>query len=319
MTPPSLPRPGRAVLALLLVTVLWGWTFLWMKQATGAVDAALGPAGAVAGVSLFMTLRFGLAALLLPLLVPPARRHLDGAAWRGGLILGALLLAGFLLQMFGLRGVSPPVSAFLTSLYVLFTALLHAAHARRAPGWPLFLGVLLATFGGAYISGPPQVSFDAPEWLTVACAAIFAVHILATDAVTRRVRPLPVSTTTFAWVALGSALVFAAGMLRDGAPSASALLGLLRRPDFWAPLLLSSTLATVVALTLMNQFQRDLPPVRAAILYALEPVWASIFSIALGRETPNLWLFAGGAALLLGNLVAELGPWLKNQRSAAAG
>lgn len=291
-----------------MVTLIWGGTFLWMKQATDEVDRRLGPSAAVAGVGLFMSLRFGLAALLLPLLVPAARCRRAPAVWRGGLLLGVLLLGGFLLQMFGLRGVSPPVSAFLTSLYVLFTALLHAAAERRAPGWTLLLGVALATFGGAYISGPPQLGFGAAEWLTVACAVVFAAHILATDAVTKRVPPLPVSTTTFAWVALGSLAVLGLGLLGDEAPRLGALLGLLGRWDFAFPLVCSSLLATVVALSLMNQYQRDLPPVRAAILYALEPVWASIFAIALGRATPHFWLFAGGSALLLGNLVAELGP-----------
>jgi drug/metabolite transporter (DMT)-like permease len=71
-------------------------------------------------------------------------------------------------------------------------------------------------------------------------------------------------------------------------------------------MLLSSILATVVALSLMNMFQRDLDPVRAAILYALEPVWAALVAIAAGMEHADPWLWIGGAALLAGNLIAEL-------------
>jgi drug/metabolite transporter (DMT)-like permease len=56
----------------------------------------------------------------------------------------------------------------------------------------------------------------------------------------------------------------------------------------------------------MNFFQRDLPPVRAAILYALEPIWASMVALSIGQTEPTLWLYIGGGALLLGNLVAEL-------------
>ena len=50
-----------AAVAILLVTLLWGWTFVWMKQAVLASERTLGPAGLTAGVGLFMTLRFGLA------------------------------------------------------------------------------------------------------------------------------------------------------------------------------------------------------------------------------------------------------------------
>src|SRR5204863_7096950 len=102
----SAARRKKAVLAILLVTFFWGWTFIWMKQAVTASGRILGPAGSTAGVGLFMTLRFGLAAALLAAW-PAARRGLDAGAWRAGLLLGALLLAGFLFQMAGLEGVSP--------------------------------------------------------------------------------------------------------------------------------------------------------------------------------------------------------------------
>ena len=73
-------------------------------------------------------------------------------------------------------------------------------------------------------------------------------------------------------------------------------------------MLLASLLATVLALTLMNTYQRELDPVRAAILYAIEPVWASVVTIGLGHETIGFWLLAGGGALIAGNLIAELAP-----------
>ena len=140
------PRARQATLALLVVTVLWGFTFVWMKEALLASELHLGAAGGVAGVGLFMSLRFGLAALAMAL-VPAVRRGLTPGVWLGGLWIGALLLTGFLLQMFGLQGVSAPVSAFLTSLYVVFTALLVARRPGHRPSVTLIVGALLATAG----------------------------------------------------------------------------------------------------------------------------------------------------------------------------
>lgn len=310
------PRRLRAVLAILAVTVLWGWTFVWMKQAVLASERVLGRDGLVAGVGLFMTLRFGIASLVLAAL-PAARRGLDGGAWRGGLLLGALLLGGFLLQMFGLQGVSPPVSAFLTSLYVLFTALLLWLRWRRPVGRWLLAGAALATFGAGFIGGPPQLTFGAAEWLTVGCAFVFAVHILATDVVTRRHAPLPATLASFVWVTLGSAATLLVGLLAFDGAAAADLVDLARARDFAVPMLLASLLATVLALSLMNLFQRELDPVRAAILYAIEPVWAALVAIALGLAAADAWLWIGGTALLLGNLAAELGPLLGVRRPAA--
>jgi drug/metabolite transporter (DMT)-like permease len=295
------------VLALLAVTVIWGWTFVWMKQCISAGESVLGPNGHAAAIGLFLFLRFGAAALLLPACFPAARRILTREVGLGGLVIGGLILIGFVLQMFGLREVSPPVSAFLTSLYVLFTALIGAAIERRAPKISLLGGALLATFGAAYIGGPPQLTFGLAEWLTVGCAFVFAVHIFATDRITSRTPPLPVSTVTFATAALGGLALLCAGILAPEGPSWRETLALTREPAFVVPLALSTVIATVVAITLMNLFQREIDPLRAAILYAIEPVWASIFAIASGLDTANFWLWVGGGALLLGNLVAEVG------------
>ena len=307
------PRTRQATIALLLVTVLWGFTFVWMKQALLTSERHLGAAGIVAGVGLFMVLRFGLAALLM-FVLPSVRRGLTGGVWLGGLWIGGLLLAGFLLQMFGLQGISAPVSAFLTSLYVVFTALLVSRRPGHRVSATLVVGAVLATLGAGFIQGPPQLSFGPAEWLTVGCAFVFALHILATERVTRRHAPLPVTFTTFACVTLGSLVTLAIGMAGDG-PDLASIGRLALDPSFAQPMLLSSFLATTLALSLMNTYQRELEPVRAAILYAVEPIWATLVAIGLGQAEAGFWLAVGGGSLLLGNVIAELGPLLAARRA----
>ncbi len=297
-------RKRRAMWALLLVTLLWGWTFVWMKEVMVVGARHMGEAGPWPVILLFMTLRFGLAAGLAPLVLRGSVRKMDRGTWSDGTILGLVLLLGFLAQMWGLQRVTPSVSAFLTSLYVLFTLLLTVAAKRRMPGRALIFGVALATFGAGFISGPPQVHFGPGESATVACAVLFAIHILVTDRVTKRRHPASISLASFTVVGVLSGLglgVVVAGGGGDGLGALMADAGFLR------PLLLSSLLATLLALGLMNQFQRDLAPVRAAVLYALEPVWTAIIALGLGFDEPRLWLWIGGGALITGNLVAELG------------
>ena len=56
----------------------------------------------------------------------------------------------------------------------------------------------------------------------------------------------------------------------------------------------------------LNLYQKTVSPVHAAIIYALEPVWAAMFSLFMGLEGDfTFWLPLGAAALLLGNLVIE--------------
>ncbi len=299
-------RRTRAVIALFSVTILWGCTFVWMKQSLNAAERVLGHPGGAPVVVLYVGIRFGLAAVVLALW-PRARRALDRGAWRGGAVLGGILFSGFLLQMLGLENVTPPVSAFLTSLYVVFAALISAWMHRARPHLPFLIGVALATFGAGFIEGPPHLSFGTAEWLTVASAFIFAIHIIATDRITKANVPVAVTLAMFVCTAAFSVCALPLAMMRAGAPASTELLALLRDAGFALPLLLSTLFATVLALTLMNQFQRELDPVRAAILFALEPIWTTLIAMAAGFGRPGFWLWIGGGALLAGNLVAEWG------------
>jgi drug/metabolite transporter (DMT)-like permease len=300
----------RALFALLIVTIIWGWTFSWMKEAidTAALVVKDGPSFVV---GLFMVVRFGLAAVLMPVLVPGARKGwCTRAVWRDGGILAAFLLGGFLLQMFGLQGVDPAVSAFLTSLYVAFTAVMMGLMERKLPGKVALMGVMVVTIGAAFISGPPQLSFDLPEWLTVLCAVLFAGHIVATDRVTRRSPPLAVAWISFIWVTMGSAVLLAYGWLPRPDIGLDQVVHLMTTPGFVRPAVLAGVLGSLVALTLLTYFQKFLTPVRAAILYSLEPVWAAIIAVTLGQTALDSWLLFGGGLLLVGNLWMEIWPRL---------
>jgi drug/metabolite transporter (DMT)-like permease len=292
----------------LLVVVIWGWSFVWIKDALDASSAILGAGHDAVSVGLFVGLRFGLAALLLPLFLPPARAIAARPLWRGSFVLAALMGGGFFLQTFALVDISPAVSAFLTSLYVAFTALLGRLLHHKRLGLALAIGVACATLGGGFISGPPQLHFDLPEWLSVGCALMFAGNILATDHFTRRLPPLPLTTLSFLWVTLFSIIILLFGMTSADAPAWSLLGQLILSPAYAWPLLLCTLLGTVFALSAMNQFQRVLDPVRAAVLYGLEPVFTAIIAVSLGIEDLSFWLVFGGVAVFSGNIIAELGP-----------
>jgi drug/metabolite transporter (DMT)-like permease len=118
---------------------------------------------------------------------------------------------------------------------------------------------------------------------------------------------MPVTLTSFAWVTLASVAWLLVVELDAESPGPRELAALIADPSFARPLVLSSVLATVIAISLMNLYQRDLEPVRAAVLYALEPIWAAVAGIAAGTDEWNGYLWVGGGLLLAGNLVAEIG------------
>ena len=297
---------NKATGALFVVTIIWGWTFVWLKQALDASKDHVMTDDPTGVSLLFVCIRFSLAAILLPLFIKESRAKLkDRGVWSGGLILALFMLGGFVFQMMGLDGITPAVSAFLTSLYVIFTALIMVFWKKKFPSVMVLVGVLLATFGAGYIQGPPELHFDLAEWLTILCALLFAGHIIAIDMITKRVSPMSVSFTSMLLCALICMIMLCFYLMIK--PGELPLVELMTQADFLIPLLLSSVFGSFIALTLVNYYQKYLDPIRASILYALEPVWATVFAIGYSMESFTFWLVLGGSSLLIGNIIAEIG------------
>ena len=288
---------------LLVVTSVWGATFIWMKQALNQLQPEIEAYGSNRVVGVLVAARFAIAALVMVIFFPKARAALrDKEQWKGGALLGGVMLVGFVTQMIGLDEINPAVSAFLTSLYVVFTALITIFMMKSQPSRVLMFGVLLATFGAGFIQGPPHLTWGFGEVMTVVCAVFFALHIIYTQRITQAMDPVGVTQTSFAVVALGAVAMVL-------------LLGGGRSIEEWRFIFADGVLIPVLCLgiggsffclLLLNMYQRYLHPIQAAIIYALEPVWATTYGLGLGLVDWSGWILIGGGALFLGNIVVEL-------------
>ena len=293
----------KATWGLFAVTLAWGATFIWMKQAMNALQPEIAMYGRTPVVAALVGGRFFIAFVALFIISKEARSSLQSPElWKGGSILGGILLVGFITQMIGLDSITPSTSAFLTSLYVVFTALITTKITGQRVTQTMFFGVALATFGAGFIEGPPHLSWGWGEILTVICAFFFALHIIYTQQITQRMNPIGVTSTSFLVVTLGSlGMVFLTG----GKSTLDTLSVVLDEGAIF-PLLCLGLFGSLFALLLLNLLQRFLHPVQAAIIYALEPVWATMFALGLGMTSWTAWIAVGGGALLAGNLMVEL-------------
>ena len=112
--------------------------------------------------------------------------------------------------------------------------------------------------------------------------------------------PIAVSQISFIIVGIG-ALGF--GLISAGEIS---ILQLILHDGVLLPLLLLSLFGTLVCLLVLNFFQKYFHPTHAAIIYAFEPVWATIYGIQVGLVDVSGWLWVGGLAILIGNILVEL-------------
>ncbi len=271
-----------------------------MKQAMNSLDAEITQYSTTAVVGVIVSARFFIAFVALIPFSSTARTALVSKEdWQGGLILGGLMLAGFVLQMIGIDSVSPSVSAFLTSLYVVFTAILSIKISDRKPTRMMIVGVVLATFGAGFIDGPPHIVWGRGELLTVACALFFALHIIYTDRITKKLNPIAVTSTSFLVLVLGAGII---AVIAGG--------GLMVFESAWQngvilPLLCLGLFGSLACILMLNIFQKHLNPTHAAIIYSFEPVWATLYGWQQDMVDISIWL-AMGLLLLLGNIIVEL-------------
>ena len=275
------------LLALLLVTVVWGTTFPAMKLLSADLAALH-----------IIALRFGLATVvLLPLLW-----GMRAAEWRWGLLLGGLNFVAFWLQIEGLALTSSNRNAFVTGLNVLMVPLLAWAVLRRPLGWPIWAACALA-LAGLRLMFYEDSAWNVGDSLTLASALFFAIFILTLEACALRNRQQPLRSTRLAagvslamWA--GSALALAAqGGLGQMVVQAQALTA-----GAWLSLLYLALAASVGVVVLQAWGQQRVDATRSAIVYGLEPVFAALTAWLWIGERMGLLAIAG-AALLVGALV----------------
>ncbi|MFZ5468730.1 MAG: DMT family transporter [Myxococcota bacterium] len=277
--------PGlKADALLVLITAFWGVTFVVVKDALNDADAFS-----------FLAMRFAVGGIAASAI---ARRTLfDRGAWHAGLLLGVLLFVGYAFQTFGLSLTTPSRSAFLTGLAVVLVPFAALLVFRRMPKAPALLGVALAA-GGLYLltGGLSGGGTRLGDGLTVGCAIAFCFHIVLTERFAPG-RPVVAMVAWQLWVtALLSALCLPFSQARI----------------HWTGSLLSAILAcgifaSALAISLQTWAQRRTTAVRAALIFALEPVFAALLSVGLGRETLGLVEGMGGVLIVLGVVCAEVG------------
>lgn len=303
----TVARAKLAVPVLLIVCLIWAGAFIGLEIGAQPLhEVGLGEFRFEIA-ALFLAVRFTLAAVLMPIVLPSGVRKLNRYNWLAGGLLGLGFSAHLLTQLVGMgfADMEPGKAAFLTALFVVFAPLLAFVFLRRRPRLGVLIGIPLAILGVAYIGGPPSAGLSLAAWLNIAAAAIYGAQIVLTDVVTRRgdtnaqTQAMIVVCALTCWIAFGVSPRAAEFVALPGFTEA------LADPRFWLSELYLAIISTVIALALVNRWQREVSPNHAAILFTSTPVFATLMSIVAGEETVTAWLFFGAGMILLANLSAQ--------------
>ena len=267
---------SRAEGVLIGLTVIWGSTFVIGKIVLQNMSPLQMIAFRFTISSVFFLVFFSRR------LFPLNRRQI----LRGG-ILGIFLFLGFLAQTVGLTLTTASKSAFITGMSVVFVPLLQVIIERRAPKVGNIAGVAVVSAGLWLLTSPSGSSFNAGDALTLLCALLFAIYIVYIDVVAHDMSAMQL---TFLQMATNAILALAATLAFD------TLVAVLYLTVF----------ATILTTFLQTRFQKETTPTRAAIIFTIEPVVASVSAAIVLGEQVGLGGAVGGGLIIGGVLLSEL-------------
>lgn len=276
----------RADLSLVLVAMFWGTSFVVVKDALSVVPPFW-----------LIFLRFVFASVAVGLMFPGVWRTLDRWILRAAAIVGLCLFAGFSLQTLGLQWTTPAKSAFITGCAVLLVPLFSRLLFGRTIPRPVLAGAFLALCGIYLLARPDDLTrINLGDLLTFGCAVAFAFHIISIGYFARRVpyQALAVLQIFFTGLmALPFALAFEVPGLDYGIP-------------VFASVLYLGIFCSALAFLIQTHAQQYTTEARTALIFALEPVFAAIFSVAVYQERLEWVEWLGGALIVAGVLMAEV-------------
>ena len=280
----------KADLAILSITVIWGSSFVLMKNTVH-----------VMGVFAYLTMRFAVAAAILAILFHKPMRTVKPVNVFHGFIIGVFLAAGMSLQVTGLKFVSASTSAFVTGMNVVMVPILSALILRKRPPLEAVAGVLMATAGLFILTGGCSESWNLGDTLTVICAFCFSLQIIFIDKFNAHTDPRQTSVIQMVTATLlyGSIWFF----FEPGKVCLTWPVTLV--------VLYTGALGTAFAFAVQTIAQGYTSPTRTALIISCEPVFGALFAFVVPgtdgtTETLTLAMVAGSLLILGGTLLSEL-------------
>ena len=170
-------------LALLGTTIIWGSSFIILKNTLNSLPTLW-----------ILAFRFSGAALIMALAANRQLKTLDRRAFKYGLAMGAALYCAYTLQTYGLLYTTPGKNAFLTATYCVIVPFLWWAFFKKRPDRYNVAAALVCIAGMALVSLEGDLSLGLGDALTMCCGLFYALHIIVRSRGLEKYAVLPLTT-----------------------------------------------------------------------------------------------------------------------------
>lgn len=261
-------------LLLILAALIWGFAFVPQKLGGDAI-----------GNFTFNCVRSFLGGLvLIPVILlmdrnNPEKKSVDKKGLLiGGMCCGIMLFLGSSLQQIGLNsGADAGKAGFITALYMVIVPFFGLFIGKKLS--PLvILSVVIAVIGMYFLCISGDLSMAFGEYMVLACAPFFALHILVIDHFVQKHDGVKLSCIQF----FTCGILSVPFMLIFNNPVVSDIISV------WPSLFYTGFLSSGVAYTLQIVGQKNMNPTVASILLSLESVFAVLGGMLLLNEALSI-------------------------------
>ena len=287
-----------AKLALLLATLIWGSSFIIMKDALDDITTYY-----------LLAIRFTGAFVLLGIVFWKKWKHINKDVIIVGFIMGTALIAAYAFQTFGLMDTTPGKNAFLTAGYCILVPFLFWGIAGSRPDKFNVIAAVLCIVGIGLVALDDNLSVGRGDLLTLVCCVFYALHIVVSAKFTRTMDVMLLTIGQFFFAAMWS---WALAFLFEPPLIVSEM-----STEIWMVLGYLCVFATAGALGLQTFGLKYTSPSAGALILSLESVFGVIFSIMVGAEDVTARLLIGFAVIFFAIVVSETKlEFLQNKKTA---
>ncbi|BBI35424.1 DMT family transporter [Cohnella abietis] len=277
-------KSQKADLLILLVTICWGSSYIFMKLGLNSIEEFN-----------LIALRFGLAFVVAAIIFFKRLRHTNSITIKYGALLGFVLFGVFTSIMFGLKTTTISNAGFLVSLTVIFLPLIYVIVYKRKLQLSLIIGVCLAILGIGLMTLNSKLSIHPGDFLCILAALLYAIHILITGYAAKVTDALNLGIIQLGFAG-GFGLIFSIIFETPTYPNSS---------NGWIAVLALSIVCSAFGFIVQPLAQKYTTPTRTGLIFALEPVFAALFGFLFAHETLSLKGYFGAALVLVGVVVSE--------------
>lgn len=263
---------------LLLATVIWGFTFPLQKVSVEFISP-----------SLLIMIRFLIGALAIFLIFPRNIRGAGKGAVMPGIFIGIFLFFGYYFQVVGVIYTSAVNSSLITGLYVIISPILAFFILKERLDVRVGTALILALTGLVLITGFYQhLSLNLGDILTVFSSISYSFQVVFVDKYSKMHDPIALTFYQVLFVVPLSVIFMPA-------------LPVYATFNAWVcfSILYLSLFATTGAILLQNLGQKGVDSATASMVFAMEPVFGVIFSMAVLGETMNIFQVIGSFLIVL--------------------